>query len=333
MLQSEETMQFYVGIDLGGTNIVAGVVDEKGRILKKYSMKTNAAQSFEALVADIADTAYKAVELAGMRMREISSVGLGTPSLINPKTGLLVNANNLGWRNVPLPEELEKHFDVPLFIRNDADCAALGEVMAGAARDYDDALMITLGTGLGGGVILNRQIFNGCDHMGAELGHTKLVYGGVQCTCGQFGCVESYASATALIRQTREAIARHPESLMWELCGGDLSRVDARLPFAAAKKGDPVGAEVVDTYISYLAAGLSTFIVIFRPQVIIIGGGISNEGDALLKPLNEKMFQCTYAAKEIGIPRAIRAELGNDAGIIGAAMLGNIGARKGTDVK
>jgi len=326
-------MRFYVGIDLGGTNIAAGVVDEKGHILKKYSTKTNTALPFEALVADIADTAHKVVELAGMSMRDISAVGLGTPSLINPKTNLLVNANNLGWRNVPLPEELEKHFDMPLFIRNDADCAALGEVMAGAARDYDDALMITLGTGLGGGIILNKQIFNGCDHMGAELGHTKLVYGGVQCTCGQFGCVESYASATALIRQTREAIARHPESLMWELCGGDLSRVDARLPFIAARAGDPAGAEVVDTYISYLAAGISTFIAIFRPQVIIIGGGISNEGDALLKPLNEKIFQCTYAVQEIGVPRAIKAELGNDAGIIGAAMLGNVGARKGTDVK
>lgn len=314
-------MRYYVGIDLGGTNIVAGVTDETGHILKKYSMKTNANQPFEALVADIAGTAHKVVELAGMTMQDISSVGLGTPSLINPHTNLLVNANNLGWRNVPLPAELGKHFDVPLFIRNDADCAALGEVMAGAARDYDNALMITLGTGLGGGVIINKKIFNGCDHMGAELGHTKLVFQGVQCTCGQYGCVESYASATALIRQTREAIAEHPESLMRELCGGDLSRVDARVPFTAARQGDPVGMAVVDRYISYLAAGLSTFIVIFRPEVIIIGGGISNEGDFLLKPLNEKMFQCTYAAEEIGIPPAIGAQLGNDAGIIGAAML------------
>lgn len=314
-------MGYYVGIDLGGTNIAAGVVDEQGNILKKHRNKTNPRLLFPELVADIARTAYEVVELAGMGMKDISSVGLGTPSLINPRTNLLVNANNLGWRNVPLPEELGKHFDLPLYIRNDADCAALGEVMAGAARDYDDALMITLGTGLGGGIILNKRIFNGSDHMGAELGHTKLVFGGVRCTCGQYGCVESYASATALIRQAREALEACPESLMGALCGGDPAKMDARIPFAAAKQGDAAAAGVVDRYISYLAAGLSTFIVIFRPQAIIIGGGISNEGEALLKPLNEKMFQCTYAAAEIGIPPAIQARLGNDAGIIGAALL------------
>lgn len=314
-------MRYYVGIDLGGTNIAAGVVDGQGNIVKKHRNKTNPRQPFPDLVADIARTAYEVVELAGMEMAGISSVGLGTPSLINPRTNLLVNANNLGWRNVPLPEELGKHFDIPLFIRNDADCAALGEVMAGAARDYEDALMITLGTGLGGGIVLNKRIFNGCDHMGAELGHTKLVFEGVQCTCGQYGCLESYASATALIRQAREALAACPESLMGKLCGGDPGSMDARIPFAAAQQGDAAAAGVVDRYISYLAAGLSSFIVIFRPQVIIIGGGISNEGEALLKPLNEKMSQCTYAAEEIGIPPAIQARLGNDAGIIGAALL------------
>lgn len=322
-------MKYYVGIDLGGTNIVAGLVDENGNILKKHRVPTHAEQPFEALVADIAGTAYRVVELAGLRMEDVSSVGLGTPSLINPRTNLLVNANNLGWRNVPLPAELDKHFDLPVYIRNDADCAALGEVMAGAARDYENALMITLGTGVGGGVILHKRIYNGCDHMGAELGHTKLVYHGVRCTCGQYGCLESYASATALIRQTKEAMAAHPESLMHRLVGGDLTRVDARTAFEAAHQNDPAGLAVVDQYIDYLAAGLSTFIVIFRPDVILIGGGVSNEGDYLLEPLNEKMNACTYAAAEVGIPRAIRARLGNDAGIIGAAMLEVSENRKG----
>lgn len=314
-------MKYYIGIDLGGTNIAAGVVDENGQIIKKYKTKTNIHQPFEALVSDIAETAYRVAELAGMTMDQISSVGLGTPSLINPSTNLLVNANNLGWRNVPLPEEMEKHFDIPVYIRNDADCAALGEVMAGAAKDYNDALMITLGTGLGGGVIINKKIFNGCDHMGAELGHTKLVFQGVQCTCGQYGCVESYASATALIRQTKEAMKAHPESVMHALCGGEIDRVDAQTAFDAARQGDETGKQVVDQYISYLAAGISSFIVIFRPQAIIIGGGVSNEGDFLLNPLNEKIFQYTFAADEIGVPLAIKAQLGNDAGIIGAAML------------
>lgn len=315
-------MKYYVGIDLGGTNIAAGVVDENCRIVVKHSVKTRAGRPFEEIVADLAGAAYRAVELAGLTMDSVESIGLGTPSCINPKTRLLVNANNLDWRNVPLPAELQKHFDLPVFIRNDADCAALGEVLAGAAKDYEDALMVTLGTGVGGGVIMGKEIFNGCDHMGAEIGHTKLVFGGVQCTCGQYGCLESYASATALIRQTRQAMEEHPESLLWEQCGRDPGSVDARTAFDAARRGDHTALQVVDRYIAYLAAGLSTLIVIFRPQVILIGGGISNEGSYLLEPLNRKIYTSTYAAEQVGVPPAVAATLGNDAGIIGAAMLG-----------
>ena len=182
--------------------------------------------------------------------------------------------------------------------------------------------MITLGTGVGGGIIMGKEIFNGCDGMGAEIGHTKLVCNGIRCTCGQYGCFESYASATALIRQTKDAIRTHPDSLLIKECGGDLDKADARTAFDAMRKGDATAAQVVDQYISYLAAGLSTLITIFRPQVIIVGGGISNEGDTLLRPLNEKVFTSTFAAEEIGVPPVVAAKLGNDAGIIGAAMLG-----------
>lgn len=161
-------MKYYAGIDLGGTNIAAGITDKNGNIIAKYSAKTNAAKPFEELVGDIAKTAYKTIETAGLTISDISAVGLGTPSCINPKTNLLVNANNLNWRNVPLYDEMKKHFDIPVFIQNDAACAALGEVIRGAASDYDDAVMVTLGTGVGGGIILNRKIFNGCDSMGAE---------------------------------------------------------------------------------------------------------------------------------------------------------------------
>lgn len=315
-------MKYYVGIDLGGTNIAAGVVDETGKIVCKYSRKTNINQSFEDLVRDIAETGKEAVRQAGMTMDDITSVGLGTPSCINPKNNLLVFANNLGWRNVPLPSTLQSHFDVPVYICNDADCAALGEAIAGAARNYENAIVITLGTGVGSGVILNRRIFNGCDHMGGHLGHTKLVYGGVRCTCGQYGCLESYASATALIRETKEAMAEHPESLLHQLVDGDLSRVEARTVFDAAHQNDETALAVVDQYIDYLAAGLSSFVLIFRPDVLIIGGGISVQGDYLLNPLNEKLKEYTFSYRETGGPRAIRAELGNDAGIIGAAMLG-----------
>ncbi|MGN1340067.1 MAG: ROK family protein [Oscillospiraceae bacterium] len=314
-------MKYYVGIDLGGTNIAAGITDETGNIIAKYSSRTNADQPFEALVNDIAQTAKKAVETAGLQLCDISAVGMGTPSCINPQTKLLVNANNLNWRNVPLYDELQKHFSVPVFIQNDASCAALGEAISGAAEEYDDAVMITLGTGVGSGIILNKQIFNGCDGMGAEIGHTKLVYNGLPCTCGQKGCFEAYASATALISQAKEAAKADPESKLNELCGGDLSAMNAKIPFDAAKQGDSTAKSLIKNYIDYLAAGLSSLVAVFRPQVIIIGGGMSAEKDNLILPLKEKLYSSTFSSEQIGIPEIVTAKLGNDAGIIGAAML------------
>jgi glucokinase len=315
-------MKYYIGIDLGGTNIAAGVVDEDHHIIARHHVRTCTSKTFEELVADIAKTAYDVVDKVNLSMNEIVSVGLGTPSCINPQTGMLVNANNLNWKNVPLPKEMEKHFQMPVYIRNDADCAALGEVLAGAAREYDSALMVTLGTGVGGGIIMGKQIFNGYDHMGAEIGHTKLMFDGIKCTCGQYGCFESYASATALIRQTKEAMQQHPESLINELCGNDMNAVDAKTAFDAARLGDAAALKLIDKYINYLAAGLSTLIVIFRPQVIIVGGGISNEREYLIEPLKQKLITYTFASEQIGVPHVIAAELGNDAGIIGAAMIG-----------
>lgn len=314
-------MKYFIGIDLGGTNIAAGITDENGSIIVKYSSKTNVDKPFEELVADIADAGKKAVEAAGLQMSDISAVGMGTPSCINPQTNLLVHANNLNWQNVPLYEELKKHFSVPVFIRNDAACAALGEAVNGAAANYDNAVMITLGTGIGSGIILNKQIFNGCDDMGAEIGHMKLVYNGRTCTCGQKGCFEAYASAAALINQAKAAARVNPQSMMNDMCGGDLSVMNAKIPFDAAKQGDMTAESVVEKYIDYLAAGLSSVIALFRPQAVIIGGGVSAEGDYLVKPLKKSLYDCTFSAEQIDIPEILAAKLGNDAGIIGAAML------------
>jgi len=314
-------MKHYLGIDLGGTNVVAAVVDENYTILARHSIKTDASLSFPDFVAGMADAAKAAVDKAGLSLTDMQAVGLGTPSCINPANNCLVYANNLGWKNVPLYDEMKKHFDIPVFIRNDADCAAYGETLAGAASACSDALMVTLGTGVGGGIIMNKRIFSGADNMGAEIGHTKLVYNGVQCTCGQYGCFESYASATALINQIKEAMAQNPESVMHALCGGDMRKVEAKTAFDGAKQGDATAIGVVDRYISYLAAGLSTFICVFRPQVIILGGGVSNAGDALLLPLRKKLVANTFGGVEIGVPSVIIATLGNDAGLIGAAFL------------
>ncbi|MDR1203651.1 MAG: ROK family protein [Tannerellaceae bacterium] len=314
-------MKYYLGLDVGGTNLVAGVVDSTYKIIAKESVSANAGRSVEEITSDMAEVSKKAVRKAGLQLDDLSSWGIGMPSCVNPKTRLLVHANNFGWKNVPIYEYLEKQIPLPVYIENDANCAAYGEVLAGAAGSYTDAVMLTLGTGVGGGIVINKKIYAGFDHMGAELGHTKLVYNGVTCTCGQKGCLESYCSSTALIRRAREAVEATPSSLVMDMCGYDKSQINGEIVFDCAKKGDTVAVRLIDEYIGYLAAGISSFITIFRPEVIILGGGMAQAGDFLLDALNERLHTCTFAAEVIGIPQVIKAKLGNDAGLIGAAFL------------
>jgi glucokinase len=314
-------MKYYLGLDVGGTNLVASVVDENYTILSKERFITNASRSIDEISSDMAEVSRQAVRSAGLELSDVSSWGIGMPSCINPKTNRLVHSNNFGWKDVPVYDYLAKYLNLPTYIANDANCAVYGEVLAGVAKDYTDAVMLTLGTGVGGGIVIDKKIYSGYDTMGAELGHTKLVYNGVRCTCGQKGCLESYCSSTALIRQTKEAVDTTPGSLIMELCGGDKNRIDGEVVFTAAKEGDPLATQLVDDYIDRLSVGISTFITIFRPQVIILGGGIAHAGDFLLKPLNERLYVNTFAAEVIGVPPVVRAELGNDAGIIGAAFL------------
>ena len=316
-----ERNKYYLGLDVGGTSMVAGVVDEHYRIVAKESLPTRAGRPIEEITADMAEVSKRAAHKAGLGMEAFSSWGIGMPSYVNPKTGLLVHANCFGWKNVPIYNYLRPHVSLPVYIDNDANCAAYGEVLAGGARAYTDAILLTLGTGVGGGIILDKKIYSGSDAMGAELGHTKLVYGGERCTCGQRGCLEAYCSSTALRRIMKEGLGRHPDSLIGLLSEGDAERLNGRILFEAARRGDGWAREIVEEYTGRLAGGLSTFIAIFRPEVILLGGGIAEAGEDLLHPLNEKLRQCTFAAAEIGIPPVIPAELGNDAGIIGAAFL------------
>ncbi|MDH6305425.1 glucokinase [Parabacteroides sp. PF5-5] len=313
--------KFYLGFDLGGTNMVAGVVDADYRIIHKESIPTRAGRPIEEVTFDMAEVSKKALYNAGLTLDDISSWGIGMPSYVNPKTNLLVHANNFGWKNVPVYDHLSRHISLPIYIENDANCAAYGEVLAGAASKYTDAVMLTLGTGVGGGIVMNKKIYAGFDNMGAELGHTKLVYNGIRCTCGQKGCLESYCSSTALIRKTKEAVDTRPDTLILQLCGQDKEGINGEIVFEAARRKDPLAVEIIDEYICHLAAGISTFITIFRPEVIILGGGMAQAEDLLLEPLNQQLYTSTFAAEEIGIPRVICAELGNDAGIIGAAFL------------
>lgn len=312
---------YHLGLDVGGTNMVAGIVDSDYNIIARESIPTNAGRPVGEIAFEMAEVSRAALRKAGLGLGDVASWGIGMPSYVNPATNLLVHANNFGWKNVPIYDHLGKHIGIPTFIQNDANCATLGEVLAGAAKDYTDVVMLTLGTGVGGGIVLGKKIYAGADNMGAELGHTKLVYNGVECTCGQKGCLESYCSSTALIRQAREAVRETPASMILEMCGGDPAKIDGRCVFDACKLGDRVAVRLIDQYTSYLAAGMSTFITIFRPQVMILGGGMAEAGDCLFVPLEEKLRSSTFAAGEIGVPRIVKAALGNDAGIIGAAFL------------
>ena len=310
-----------IGIDLGGTNIVAGVVNENNEIIAKAECKTNLPRPYKAILEDMAALSKQAVENAGLTMEDVKYVGVGCPGTCNVFTGLVEYSCNLDFKEVPLQAELAAMVGKPVYIENDANAAALGEAVAGAAKGAKNALCITLGTGVGGGIIIDGKIYDGFNCAAAELGHIVIVVDGEQCGCGRQGCWEAYASATALIRQTKAAIEQNPDSLMAK-AAQEKGKVSGRTAFDAMRAGCPVAKAVVDQYIKYLASGLTNMVNIFQPEVLCIGGGISHEGDTLLKPVMEHIERDRYSKYSKHQTRLCAAALGNDAGIIGAACLG-----------
>lgn len=312
---------YRVGIDLGGTNIVAGVIDENCKIVASAKMKTNAPRPAEEIFDDIAKVVFEALEKANVTMNEVKSIGLGTPGTVNKANGIIEFANNLKFDNVPAGEMLKERLGKTCFMDNDANCAALGEAKAGAGNGVDNFIAITLGTGVGSGVVVDGHILSGANYAAAEMGHMVIVVDGVKCTCGRHGCWESYASATALISQTREMMRHEQDSLMWRIAEEDLNKVNGRTAFDAMRQGDAAAKRVVDRYIYYVACGLINAINIFQPEIICIGGGISHEGETLLEPLRRHIRRERYSMYSKTQTKICRAELGNDAGIIGAALL------------
>ncbi len=311
-----------IGIDLGGTNIVAGVVNDDNVIVAKAQCKTNLPRSYKEILADMAMLAKKAVAEAGLTMDDVAYVGVGCPGTCNGETGIVEYSCNLDFAEVPLRSELSKMLEKPVYVENDANAAALGEAVAGAAKGAKSVLCITLGTGVGGGIIIHGKIYDGFNFAGAELGHMVIVVDGEPCGCGRDGCWESYASATALIRQTKKAIDRNPNCKMAKMVTIN-GKVSGRTAFDAMREGDPVAKAVVDQYIKYLSAGLTNMVNIFQPEVLCIGGGISHEGDALIEPVLEYIVKERYSKYSKNQTRLCTAALGNDAGIIGAACLGD----------
>ncbi len=310
----------YIGIDLGGTKIAAGLVNENGEIIIRDSVPTYRERGYQEIIKDMAMLTQKIIKDSGKELNEIKGIGIGSPGTPDHKEGILVYANNLNFYNVPIRAEMQKYINLPIYLENDANCAALAESVAGSAKGVEHSITITLGTGIGGGVVINHKIYSGFNYAASELGHMVIVYDGELCTCGRKGCWESYASATGLIRQTKEAAVKNSQSLINKLINGDLSKINAKTAFDAAKQNDETGKQVVEQYIKYLAAGLINVINIFEPEILVIGGGVCNEGEYLLKPLRRLVKEGIYCK---GIPETeIKvAQMGNEAGIVGAAML------------
>jgi len=307
----------YIGIDLGGTNIAAGLVDDNGKIIATGSTPTLATRPYQEIVADMAMISKKVTEDAGYTMNDVKAIGIGSPGTVDNKNGVVTYANNLPFSNTPIAEEMQKYFNIPVNIENDANAAAFGEYVATGVKT-DSFVFITLGTGVGGGIVLGGEIYRGFNCAGAELGHFPMIAGGEQCSCGNKGCWEAYASVTALINQTKAAMEAHPESLMNEIAEKE-GKISGRTAFMAEAEGDAAGAEVVRQYIEYVATGIAAMVNIFQPEYLVIGGGISKEGDRLLNPIKEIVNKMDYN-KLMPKTKIEIAKLYNDAGIVGAAL-------------
>ena len=312
---------YYIGLDVGGTTFKAGVVTEDGRIVHKDAMPTGIERPYQEIIADMAALCKKVAADAGIEMSEIRSIGVGVPGLFDNKTGMIPFCTNLGWHDIPFVAEMKKHLDTPVYGDNDATVAGLAESVAGVSAGIKDSVFLTLGTGVGGGIIIDGKPYSGAHGCGSEIGHMMIKMGGELCTCGNYGCFERYASATAIIREARKAIVEYPESSMLAACGGDPEKLNAKIVIDAAKAGDETAKTVFDGYVHALAVGIINIINMLDPEVIVLGGGVSAAGEFLLDAVREAVKPMVFF-KTMPYARIELAQLGNDAGIIGAAMLG-----------
>ena len=308
-----------IGIDIGGMSIKGAAVDSNGRVYEKFSMPFTKGEPGEETIRKLAETVKEYIAANGLE-NKIVGIGLGSPGTLDIKNGIVNYANNLGWENLHVADIFHEILPYSVRLTNDANAASLGEAKYGAGKSYDSIIMLTLGTGVGGGIIINGKLYEGNEGKGAELGHSVIVVDGEQCTCGRKGCLETYASATALIRETKKAMHSNRRSLMWKVCP-DIDLVGGKVPFEAAKQGDKTAIDVLDNYIKYLGEGILNFCNIFRPNVIVLSGGIANAGDYLFDRVNKYIKDRNYGYKMTPEVKVVPAELGYDSGKIGAAAL------------
>lgn len=313
-----EIRKYYIGIDLGGTFIKGGIVDDTGNIVVKDKVPTESEKGSNHVAKNIANLCTALLDKVNMSISDVVGIGIGVPGMIDSEKGEVVYSNNLGWEHFLIAKEVEKLTGLTVKIANDANVAALGETKFGCGKNFNNTVMITLGTGVGGGIIINGKLFEGNRSAGAEIGHSVIVAGGEQCTCGRKGCLEAYASATALIRETKRAMIADKDSKMWEI--GDLENVTGKTAFDY-KDIDSSANSVVNSYIEKLGVGITNIANVFRPEVVILGGGVCAEGDRLIIPLQEYLDKEIFAGTKGPQVKILTATLKNDAGLLGAAAL------------
>lgn len=313
-------MRYCIGIDLGGTNIAVGLVDlDSKRILDKKSTKTRAPRSADDIAADMIRLAQELCSSSNIKMHQVEWIGVATPGVV--KGGVVITAPNLGWLNEPLGEIVYSLTGRPTFVANDANCAAYAEAIWGCGVGASSLVAVTLGTGVGGGIIVDKRVWEGINGFAAEIGHMIIDADGRECGCGKSGCFEAYCSASALVKEARRMMQLYPDSYMWTLAGGDISRMNGYYPFVAAREGDVAASRVIEDFIDYLAIGIANIINVFQPEVVCVGGGISGEGDNLLIPLRNRLKYTSFGTDK-SRTRVEIAKYRNDAGIIGAGLLG-----------
>ena len=308
-----------IGIDIGGMSIKGAAVDSNGRVYDRFSMPFVKGEPGEKTIRKLAEIVKEYIASQHLEGK-IEGIGIGSPGTLDVENGIVNYANNLGWSDLPVAKLMQETLPYPVRLTNDANAAALGEAKFGAGKMYDTVIMLTLGTGVGGGIIINGKLFEGNEGKGGELGHVVVQVDGEPCSCGRKGCFEAYSSATALIRETKKAMLKNKRSLLWKI-SPEIELVGGKVVFEGAAKGDKTAIRVLNNYVKYLGEGILNYCNIFRPNVIVLSGGIANAGDALFNPLNAYIKERYYGYKRTPEVKVVPAELGYDSGKIGAAAL------------
>lgn len=311
---------YRIGIDVGGTGIQSGIVTDEGKIIEKVSIKTRIDLPFDEQIRLLAESLKDLIGRAGLQEEDIASIGVGIPGIADANTGDIIKCTNMNWHYLPFRKELQKWINKPVLIDNDANVAALAESVAGVSAGSSSSVFITIGTGIGSGIILNGKIWSGAHGIGGELGHTIIRLDGDECSCGNHGCLERYCAANGLIRMAKENIDSHPDSLILKFVGNDPEKINAKSVIDAARDNDPYAVQVFDYYTSCVAQAIANVINFIDPEIIAIGGGVSKAGSFLLDPIRAKVKDYVLF-NTLPMSRIELATLGAEAGIIGAAML------------